>query len=75
MCQPPVKAVSNADFCTTKKQKEAEAASFCTLYARSEADADQAERAIRAALVFSPTPVPPAPLCYAVITKDGVKKY
>ena len=48
---------------------------LCTLYARSEADADQAERAIRAALVFSPTPVPPAPLCYAVITKDGVKKY
>ena len=48
---------------------------LCTLYARSEADADQAERAIRAALVFSPAPVPPAPLCYAVITKDGVKKY
>jgi len=47
---------------------------LCTLYARSEAEADQAEQAIRAALTFSETPVPPAPLCYAIITRDGVQR-
>ena len=36
--------------------------------------ADQAEQAIRAALTFSETPVPPAPLCYAIITRDGVQR-
>ena len=47
---------------------------LCTLYARTEEDADKAEAAIRAALTFSETAVPPAPLCYAIITKDGVEK-
>ena len=47
---------------------------FCTLYARSDADADTAEKAIRAAVGFSDKqPVPP-PLCYAVITKDGIQR-
>ena len=47
---------------------------LCTLYARTEEDADKAEAAIRTALTFSETAVPPAPLCYAIITKDGVEK-
>ncbi len=47
---------------------------LCTLYARTEEDAGKAEAAIRAALTFSETAVPPAPLCYAIITKEGVEK-
>ena len=45
---------------------------LCTLYAKSEADAEQAERAIRAAIRFSQTPVERPPLCYAVVTKEGI---
>lgn len=47
---------------------------LCTLHAHSEAEADQAEAAIRAAIRFSDKPVPPPPLCYAIITKEGVKR-
>ena len=47
---------------------------LATLYARSEADADAAEAAIRAAITFSESPVPRIPLCHAVITKDGVER-
>ncbi|MGN0779403.1 MAG: thymidine phosphorylase [Aristaeellaceae bacterium] len=45
---------------------------LCTLYARSEEDADRAEAAIRGAITFSTEPVKAPPLWYAVITKDGV---
>ena len=48
---------------------------LCTLHARSEAEADQAEAAIRAAIRFSDAPVSPPPLCYAIITKEGVKRF
>ena len=48
---------------------------LCTLHARSEAEADQAESAIRAAIRFSDAPVAPPPQCYAMITKDGVKRF
>ncbi|MGN0763122.1 MAG: hypothetical protein ACI4MK_07025, partial [Aristaeellaceae bacterium] len=45
---------------------------LCILHARSEADADQAEAAIRAAIRFSNAPVQAPPLWYAIITRDGV---
>jgi len=45
---------------------------LCTLYARSEADADKAEQAIRAAITISDAPVERPPLWYAVVTADGV---
>ena len=48
---------------------------LCTLHARSEAEADRAEAAIRAAIRFSDAPVPRPPLCYAIITRDGVKRF
>jgi len=48
---------------------------LCTLYARSEEDADKAEAAIRAAITFSDTPVAVPPLCYAIVTKDGIQRY
>ena len=47
---------------------------FCTLYARSEADADQAEATIRAAVEIGPDPCPRARTFYAVVTKDGVRR-
>lgn len=47
---------------------------LCTLYARNEADAARAEAAIRAAVTIQDAPVPPAPLCYAVITREGVRR-
>ncbi len=46
---------------------------FCTLYARSEAEADAAEQAIRAAVRISSDPVERPPLWYAIVTKDGAK--
>ena len=46
---------------------------FCTLYARSEAEADAAEQAIRAAVRISSDPVERPPLWYAIVTKDGTK--
>lgn len=48
---------------------------LCILHARSEEDADRAEAAIRAAIRFSDKPVQTPPLCYAIITKDGVKRF
>ena len=48
---------------------------LCTLHARTDADARAAERAIRAAIRFSDTPVQQPPLCYAIITKDGVRRF
>ena len=48
---------------------------LCTLHARTDADARAAERAIRAAIRFSDVPVQQPPLCYAIITKDGVKRF
>ena len=45
---------------------------LCELYARSEADAESAEQAIRAAIRFSDAPVERPPLWYAVVTKDGI---
>ena len=48
---------------------------LCTLHARSESEADRAEAAIRAAIRFADEPVPQPPLCYAIITKDGVKRF
>jgi len=47
---------------------------FVTLYARSEADADKAEQAIRAAITLSDTPVAKPPLCYALIDTEGVHR-
>ena len=45
---------------------------LCTLFAKSEADAEAAEKAIRAAIHFSNAPVARPPLWYAVVTKDGI---
>ncbi len=45
---------------------------LCTLYARSEADADKAEAAIRAAITVSDKPAARPPLWYAIITAEGV---
>ena len=45
---------------------------LCTLFAKSEADAEAAEKAIRAAIRFSDAPVERPPLWYAVVTKDGI---
>ena len=45
---------------------------LCTLFAKSEADAEAAEKAIRAAIRFSNAPVERPPLWYAVVTKDGI---
>lgn len=47
---------------------------LCTLHARTEAEADAAERAIRAAITIGPDGVRQPPLCYAIITKDGVER-
>lgn len=45
---------------------------LCTLHARDRSSAQAAEKSIRAALRFSPTPVPPARLLYALVTPQGV---
>ncbi len=47
---------------------------LCTLYARSEADAEKAEAAIRAAITIGDEPVERPPLWYAVVTADGVER-
>ena len=47
---------------------------LCTLYARNEEDAARAEAAIRRAVTFSDAPVARPPLCYAVVTRDGVTR-
>ena len=48
---------------------------LCTLYARSEEEAAKAEAAIRAAIRFANEPVAAPPLCYAIVTKDGVQRF
>ena len=48
---------------------------LCVLHARSEADADRAELAIRAAIRFSDQPVPQPPLCYAIVAQNGVERF
>ncbi len=47
---------------------------LCTLYARDEESAAQAESAIRAAITIGDTPVDRPPLWYAVVTADGVER-
>ncbi len=47
---------------------------LCTLFASSERSADEAEAAIRAALTIGSEPVAKPPLCYAIVTKDGVQR-
>lgn len=47
---------------------------LCTLYARSEADAEKAEAAIRAAITIGDEPVERPPLWYAVVTAEGVER-
>ena len=47
---------------------------LCTLYARSEEDAAKAEAAIRAAITIGDKPVDRPPLCYAVVTAQGVER-
>ena len=47
---------------------------LCTLYARNEEDAARAEAAIRRAVTFSDAPVARPPLCYAVVTREGVTR-
>ena len=47
---------------------------LCTLYARSEADAANAEKAIRGAITIGDEPVERPPLWYAVVTADGVER-
>ena len=46
---------------------------FFTLYAKSEADADKAEGAIREAIRLCDEPVKRPPLWYAVVTRDGTQ--
>ena len=47
---------------------------LCTLYARNEEDATRAEAAIRGAITLSDVPVERPPLCYAVVTREGVTR-
>lgn len=48
---------------------------LCTLFARNEADADRAEAAIREAVTIAEERVEQPPLCYAIVTKDGVQRF
>ena len=47
---------------------------FCTLHARTEADADQAEQAIRQAVRIGDEPCGRAPNFHAVVTKEGIQR-
>lgn len=47
---------------------------LCELHARSEKDADKAEREIRAAVRISKTPREREPNFYAIVTKDGIRR-
>ena len=47
---------------------------LCVLHARSEADADRAEAAVRAAVTFGQEPCGRVPDFFAVVTKDGVRR-
>ncbi len=48
--------------------------SLCILHARTPESADAAEQAVLRALSFSPAPVPPARLFYALVTPQGVSE-
>ncbi len=48
---------------------------FFTLHARDEQSADAAEAAIRSAISIGPAPVSTPPLCYALITAKGTKRF
>ncbi|MBQ9307059.1 MAG: thymidine phosphorylase [Clostridia bacterium] len=48
---------------------------LCTLHASTEAIADQAEQAIRDAIVIGEEPVKRPPLWYAVVTQQGTKMH
>ncbi len=48
---------------------------FFTLYARDEQSADAAEAAIRSAISIGDAPVSAPPLCYALITAEGTKRF
>ena len=45
---------------------------LCVLHARSEADADRAENAVRAAVVIGPEKCDRVPEFFAIVTKDGI---
>ena len=45
---------------------------ICTLHARDEASAREAEEKVRAALTFSENPANKARLLYALVTPEGV---
>ena len=47
---------------------------LCRLYARSEADADRAEAALRSAIEIGPEPCPPLPVFYAIVTAEGTRR-
>ena len=47
---------------------------LCVLHARSEADAEQAEQAVRNAIQIGDEPCGRAPNFIAIVTKDGVKR-
>ena len=47
---------------------------LCTLYARTEEDADEAERAIRAAVSIGREPCGRAPIFYAEVTAQGTRR-
>lgn len=47
---------------------------LCVLHARSEADADRAEAAIREAVAFAEGAVTPPPMWYAMVTAEGVRR-
>ena len=47
---------------------------LCVLHARSEADADRAEAAVRAAITFGHEPCGRVPNFFAVVTKDGIRR-
>ena len=48
---------------------------LCTLFARSDADADRAEAAIRRAITVNAEPVARPPLWYAIVTAEGVERF
>lgn len=47
---------------------------LCTLYARNDEEANRAEAAIRAAITIGEEQPARPPLCYAIITREGVKR-
>ena len=49
-------------------------APLCVLHARSEADADRAEAAVRAAVTIGQEPCGRVPNFFAAVTKDGIRR-